>query len=28
MKNRRQNKLDVLYEGPYVIQKKINDLCY
>lgn len=24
----RKNKLEPLYEGPYVIVKKINDLCY
>ena len=28
IKSARRNKLDVLYEGPYVIQKRINDLCY
>lgn len=27
-KNQRKNKLDLLYEGPYTIQKKINNLCY
>ncbi|HVW99996.1 MAG TPA: DDE-type integrase/transposase/recombinase [Candidatus Babeliaceae bacterium] len=28
IKNNRKNKLEPLYEGPYVILKKINDLCY
>lgn len=28
LKPSRQNKLDVLYEGPYIVQKKINNLCY
>ena len=28
VKNDRKNKLDILYEGPYIIMKKINDLCY
>ena len=27
-RDKRKNKLDVLYEGPYTIQKKINNLCY
>jgi hypothetical protein len=27
-KYQRKNKLDLLYEGPYTIVKKINNLCY
>jgi transposase InsO family protein len=27
-KSKKKNKLTPLYEGPYVIIKKINDLCY
>jgi hypothetical protein len=27
-KNARQNKLEQLYDGPYTVKKRINDLCY